>query len=90
MTQYDRVRGQLTNVIMEQLMSQDHIPKLLRSIIGNNELVVTYYTLRRDLVIIGNNEPIITVIICNNGTVIMRYNDVITEVRICNNGSNIR
>ena len=38
------------------------IPKLLWSIIGNNELIITYYRPIIDLVIIGNNEFIITVI----------------------------
>ena len=62
------------------------IPKLPRSIIGNNEPIITII----DLVIIGNNELIITVIIGNNGTVIIGNNDVITEVILGNNRSNNR
>ena len=62
------------------------IPKLPRSIIGNDDPLLPII----DLVIIGNNEPIITVIIGNIGTVIIGNNDVIAEVIIGNNRSNNR
>ena len=58
------------------------IPKLLWSIIGNNEPILPII----DLVMIGNNETIFTVIIGNNETVnwsvIISNNDAITEVII--------
>ena len=53
----------------------DHFAKLLRSMIGNNEPIITNYRL-------GNDEPISTVIIGNNEAVIMSNNEVITEVII--------
>ena len=63
-----------------------HIPKLLRSITGNNEPIITYYWPSNN----SNNESILTVIISIIGTVIIRNNDVITDVIMRNNESNNR